>query len=133
MISHPASRLPAAPAASDANLSDKRKRQRSKIAEIREGLVAAGFDTTSKQAAVLGLSRSTTWAALRGTHKRSGLSTSVINRILRSHELPPAVRRIVDEYVQEKLLGRYGHNSERLRVFRTQLGTTRSSRGSRSK
>ena len=86
-------------------LSELKARQSSKIRKIRQALVAAGFDTLTRQAAVLGLSRSTTWAVLRGNHKGSGLSTSVINRILRSQELPPTVRRIIEEYVQEKLFG----------------------------
>jgi hypothetical protein len=36
----------------------------SKLAEIRDALISAGFDTTAEQAAVLGLSRSTAWAFL---------------------------------------------------------------------
>jgi hypothetical protein len=109
-------------ATSGSCLSDMKARQASKIAEIREALAVAGFDTITKQAVVLGLSRSTAWAILRGAHKSSGLSTSVINRILRSQDLPPTARRIIEEYVQEKLLGAYGHNDKRLRRFRTQLG-----------
>ena len=103
-------------------LSELKARQASKIAEIRQALVAAGFDRITKQASVLGLSRSTAWSILRGQHKCSGLSSSVINRILRSQGLPPTARRIVDEYVQEKLLGAYGHSTARLRQFRKQLG-----------
>ncbi len=103
-------------------LSELKARQSSNIGKIRQALVAAGFDTLTKQAAVLGLSRSTTWAVLRGNHKGSGLSTSVIKRILRSQELPPTVRRIIEEYVQEKLLGEYGHRTARLHIFGAQLG-----------
>ena len=109
-------------AKSSSCLSDMKARQSSKIAKIRHVLVAAGFDTLTKQTAVLGLSRSTTWAVLRGNHKGSGLSTSVINRILRSQELPPTARRIIAEYVQEKLLGEYGHRTACLRKFGAQLG-----------
>ena len=109
-------------AVSGSCLSELKARQASKIAEIRQTLVAAGYDTTTKQAAVLGLSRSTAWSVLRGKHKSSGLTTSVINRILRSQHLPPTARRIIDEYVQEKLLGAYGHSTARLRQFRAQLG-----------
>jgi|SoimicMinimDraft_4_1059732.scaffolds.fasta_scaffold108548_1 hypothetical protein len=109
-------------AASASGLSELKARQSSKIGKIRQALVAAGFDTLTKQAAVLGLSKSTTWAVLRGNHKGSGLSTSVINRILRSQELPRTVRRIIEEYVQEKLLGEYGHDDRRLRKFSAQLG-----------
>jgi hypothetical protein len=109
-------------AVSGSCLSELKARQASKIAEIRKALIAAGYDTITTQAAVLGLSRSTAWAVLRGKHKSSGLTTSVINRILRSQDLPPTARRIVDEYVQEKLGGAYGHSEARLRQFRVQLG-----------
>src|SRR5215213_1105509 len=79
--------------------SDRKTRQASKIAEIRPALVSAGFDTLSKQAAVLGLSRSSAWAVLQGdhTHKASGLSADTIKRILASPDLPPAARQIVEE------------------------------------
>ena len=86
-------------------LSEMKARQSARIAEIREALVAAGFDTLSKQAAALRLSKSTAWAVLQADHKSSGLSASVINRIYRSQELPPTARRVIDEYVQEKLQG----------------------------
>ena len=114
-------------------LSELKARQSSKIGKIRQALVAAGFDTTTKQAAVLGLAKSTTWAVLRGNHKGSGLSTSVINRMLLSRELPPAVRRIIEEYVQERLLGKYGHGSSRLRIFRAQLSHRGHSLGARKR
>ena len=109
-------------AASVSCLSELKARQSSKIGKIRQALVAVGFDTLTKQAAALGLSRSTAWTVLRGNHKGSGLSTSVINRILRAPELPPTVRRIIEEYVQERLLGEYGHRTARLRIFGAQLG-----------
>ena len=109
-------------AASSSCATQLKARQASKIGEIRQALVAAGYDTITKQAVVLGLSRSSTWAVLRGTHKSSGLSASIINRVLRSQELPLAARKIIEQYVQEKLLGTYGHNDKSLRQFRMQLG-----------
>src|SRR4029078_5757252 len=78
--------------------SGRKARQASKIAEIRPALGSAGFDTLSKQYGVLGVSRSTAWAVLRSDHKASGLSAITIKRILASPDLPPAVRRIVEEY-----------------------------------
>jgi hypothetical protein len=102
-------------------LSAMKERQSAKIAEIREALVAAGFDTLAKQAAVLRLSKSTTWAVLQAHHKSSGLSASVINRRLCSLELPPTARRIIGEYVNEKLLGVYGHTKSALMRFRVQI------------
>src|SRR6476619_584869 len=116
-------------AASGSCPSELKARQASKIAEIRQALVAAGYDTITKQAVVLGLSRSSAWAVLRGAHKSSGLSASIINRVLRSQELPPAARKIIEEYVQEKLLGAYGPNDKSLRQFRIQLGYPTQPRG----
>ena len=103
-------------------LSEMKARQASKIAEIRQALVAAGFDTLSKQAAALGVTRSTAWVMLRGNHKASGLCADTIKRILASPDLPPAARQIVQEYIQEKLLGAYGHSKAGLRHFRVLLG-----------
>ena len=40
---------------------------------------------------------------------------------MRSTELPPAARDKLEEYVQEKLMGKYGHPRQRLRRFRDQL------------
>jgi hypothetical protein len=82
----------------------------------------AGLDTFSKQAAVLGVSRSTAWAVLHGDHKATGLSAITIKRMLASPDLPPAARRIIEEYTQEKLLGAYGHSKAGLRHFRALLG-----------
>jgi len=35
--------------------------------------------------------------------------------------LPPTARQWIDEYVAEKLAGKYGHSRPRLRVFRAQV------------
>ena len=42
-------------------------RQAAKLTGLREALIAAGCDTIAKQAAALGLLRSTTWALLNRT------------------------------------------------------------------
>ena len=96
-------------------------RQCAKIAELRQVLLQAGYHSLDKQVSVLGLSRSTTWAVLQAHHKASGLSGSVVKRMLRSPELPPTARQWIDEYVTEKLAGTYGHSRPRLRVFRAQV------------
>ena len=96
-------------------------RQCAKIAELRLVLLQAGYHSLDKQASVLGLSRSTTWAVLQAHHKASGLSGSVIKRMLRSPDLPPTARQWIDEYVAEKLAGNYGHSRRRLVVFRAQV------------
>ena len=96
-------------------------RQSFKIREIRQVLIAAGFATLDEQAEVLGLSRSTTWAVLKGDHKCSGLSAGVLSRMLLSPRIPSSVRTKIFEYVAEKSVGLYGHPKERLRRFNAQL------------
>ena len=100
--------------------SRAKRRQASKLAEIREALVAAGFDTAAKQAIVLGVTRSTAWALLN-RDKRAGPSAKIIKRILSSPNLPAAVRRRVEEYIEEKIDGVYGHSEVRRRWFRDQF------------
>jgi hypothetical protein len=92
-------------------------RQRSKIAEIRVALVEAGLVALDKQAATLGLSRSTAWSILNPSHKSSGLSAGTISRILRSRRLPGRVRQRILEYTGEKIEGLYGHTEKRRREF----------------
>ena len=96
-------------------------RQCSKIAELRWALEQSGHHSLDKQASALGLGRSTTWAILRASHKGSGVSGSVIKRMLRSPTLPPAAKKWIAEYVSEKLSGAYGHSIKRLRIFRAQV------------
>jgi hypothetical protein len=95
-------------------------RQASKLAEIRVALVAAGLDTTAKQAAVLGVGRSTAWTVLNGD-KRAGPSANIIKRFLSSPTLPIGVRRKVEEYVEEKCRGLYGHSNRRTEAFGDQF------------
>ena len=102
-------------------ISILKARQCAKIAEFREALIASGFNSVDAQAAVLGLRRSSTWMILNRKHKASGLSASVISRIMRSKQLPPTARAKLEEYVQEKLMGNYGHPRQCLRRFRNQL------------
>ena len=96
--------------------AEAKERQALKLAEIREALVAAGYDTTAKQAAVLGVCRATAWVVLN-RDKRVGPSASVIKRILSSPNIPPAVRRKVEEYIQERISGLYGHCVSATRAF----------------
>jgi hypothetical protein len=101
--------------------SRMKARQRSKIAELRTALAAAGILTLDEQAEVLALSRSTTWSILSATHKTSGLSASVIIRMLASPRLPARARGTIHEYVQERLAGLYGHSERRRREFAVSL------------
>jgi hypothetical protein len=97
-------------------------RQASKLAEIRAALIAGGFDTVAKQAAVLGLGRSTAWAFLN-RDESTGATAKVFKRILSSPNLPVAVRRKIEEYVKEKSSGLYGHSERQSEAFRDKLRT----------
>jgi hypothetical protein len=105
------------------SLSILKAKQCAKIAELRDALIASGFDSLDAQAAALGLSRSSTWTILNRNHKSTGLSSSVINRIMHSTRLPSAARAKLEEYVQERLTGQYGHPPKCLRRFRSRLLT----------
>src|SRR5262245_60649063 len=92
-----------------ATLAEAKARQSLKIKALRVALIRAGIITLNEQARALRLSRSTTWAVLRGDHKASGLSASIISRMLSSPELPAIVRSQILDYVTEKAAGAYGH------------------------
>ena len=101
-------------------LLEPKERQALKLAEIREALVAAGYNTTAKQAAVLGVGRSTArW--LLNHDKRAGPSAKVIKRILSSPQIPKRVRRKVEQYVEEKVRGVHGHSEQRTQWFSEQF------------
>jgi len=108
-------------------LSEGKARQASKLAEIRNALVAAGYDTAAKQALALGVSRPTAWALLN-RDKRAGPSAKILKRILSSPSLPPAVRRKFEEYIEEKIGGLYGHGTTRRRWLRDQFPTLHANR-----
>jgi hypothetical protein len=99
---------------------EPKERQALKLAEIREALVAAGYNTTAKQAAVLGVGRSTAWWLLNHD-KRAGPSARVIKPILLSPQIPKRVRRKVEQYVEEKVRGIYGHSQQRTQWFSEQF------------
>ena len=99
---------------------EPKEKQVLKLAEIRETLVAAGYDTIAKQAGILGLGRSTAWVLLN-RDKRAGPSAKVIKRILLSPQIPKRVRRKVEQYVEEKVRGQYGHSKQRTQWFGDQF------------
>jgi hypothetical protein len=99
------------------SVADLKARQAAKLREIREALVAEGYVRLDDQASALGLSRSTTWTIISGTHKSSGLSATVLERMLSSPRLTPGARDKIFEYVEEKSLGHYGGSKVRLRKF----------------
>jgi hypothetical protein len=57
--------------------------------------------------------------------KRAGPSAKVLKRILSSPILPPAARRKIEEYIEEKISGLYGHGKGRTQWFRDQFITNR--------
>ena len=101
---------------------EAKEKQALKLAEIREALVTAGYNTTAKQAAVLGVGRSTAWVLLN-RDKRAGPSAKVIKRILSSPQVPKRVRRKVEQYVEDKVRGQYGHSKQRTHWFGAQFHT----------
>jgi hypothetical protein len=98
-----------------------RELQSIKIRELRDALVTAGYSHLTAQARALGLSRSTTWSILQANHKGTGISGSVIKRMLDQPGLPSLVRAKIFEYVDEKSAGMYGHKGPRLRRFANAL------------
>lgn len=102
-------------------MKDVKARQSAKIREIGAALVAMGYLALDEQARALGLGRSTAWTILQANHKNSGLSATVIIRMLAAPKLPPLVRAIILEYVDEKVAGLYGHSKLQLRRFAARL------------
>ena len=96
-------------------------RQAAKIRELWETVRTAGFLTVDEQAKALGLSRSTAWTIRKASHKASGLSASIINRMLAAPELPPLARTKILEYVEEKAAGLYGGSRSQRRKFAARL------------
>jgi hypothetical protein len=96
-------------------------RQSSKIRELAEAVKSAGFLTLDEQAKALGLPRSTAWTIRKANHKASGLSASIINRMLAAPELPPLARTKILEYVEEKAAGLYGGSRSQCRKFAARL------------
>jgi len=105
-------------------------RQALKLEQIRNALIKAGYRSVAEQANILGVKRSTAWAFLN-RNKRSGPSAVVLKRILSSPNLPPTVRRRIEEYIDQKIAGLYGHTKPRTKWFREQF-RVRASNGSQA-
>jgi hypothetical protein len=96
-------------------------RQCAKIRDLRQALIDAGFRSLDHQAMALGLSRSTAWSVLQGHHKASGLSASIISRMMASPRLPLSASTVLLEYVKERSAGAYGHNGTQVSRFLRRL------------
>jgi hypothetical protein len=101
--------------------NDMKTLQCAKLQELRAALRSAGLSTVDQQAKALGLSRSTTWFVMTGNYKTSGLSATLINRMLAAHGLPAAARTTLLKYAHDKAAGAYGHNESQRRRFVTRL------------
>src|SRR5712691_1740647 len=100
-------------------------RQASKIKALGDALVTAGFVTLDEQAEALDLPRSTTWTILKANHKASGLSATIINRMLAAPQLPTLARAKLLEYIREKSAGLYGGSRCQLRRFASRVSIDR--------
>jgi hypothetical protein len=110
-------RGPGLSASKGLSVAQMKARQTSKIMELAEALAASGLNGLDDQARALGLCRSTAWTILKAQHKGSGLSANVINKMLRSAQIPLPVRRTLVAYVAEKVAGCYGDNKAQLHRF----------------
>ena len=99
-------------------------RQAAKIKELQRVLLAHGYKSAGQQAALLGLRRSTVWAIFNSEHDRGGMSSSTVKQLLAVKSAPKAVKRVINEYVHEKLSGAYGHEHAALKLFCRRAGLT---------
>jgi hypothetical protein len=107
---------------SGVSAAEKKSRQASKIRELGVALISEGFVTLEQQATALGLSRSTTWTIIRGTHKASGITAPIVKRMLSCPNLPTLVRSKILEYIDERCAGVYGNGRLQRRRFVARLG-----------
>jgi hypothetical protein len=91
--------------------------QSTKIRQLAEAAKIDGVLTLDELASALGLPRSTAWTIRNGGHKASGLSVSIIERMLAAPKLPVAARATLLEYVAEKTSGLYGGTKRQRRQF----------------
>jgi hypothetical protein len=104
-------------------VSESKLRQSAKLREIAAALEADGFIGLDAQAKALGLSRSTAWTILSGSHKHSGLTATTLNRMLAAPLLGKRARAKILEYIAEKRAGHYGTSKLGLRRFDQHLDT----------
>ena len=101
--------------------SEIKARQSAKIRQLAEAAKLTGLYTLDELASALGIPRSTAWTIRNGGHKASGLSVSIIDRMLSAPKLPPSVRTTLLEYIAEKTSGLYGGNERQQRLFCVRL------------
>ena len=101
--------------------SEIKARQSAKIRQLAEAAKLTGLYTLDELASALGIPRSTAWTIRNGGHKASGLSVSIIDRMLSAPKLPPSVRTTLLEYIAEKTSGLYGGKQRQRRLFCARL------------
>src|SRR5205809_2654120 len=101
--------------------SEIKARQSAKIRQLAEAAKLTGLQTLDELASAFGIPRSTAWTIRNGGHKASGLSVSIIDRMLSAPKLPPSVRTTLLEYITEKTSGLYGGNERQRRLFCVRL------------
>jgi hypothetical protein len=94
------------------NLSEMKARQSAKIRQLAK---AANIDSLEEFASALNIPRSTAWTIRTGQHKASGLTASIVERMLAAPKLPSATRATSLEYVAEKASGLYGSTGRQRR------------------
>jgi len=72
------------------------------LQDISDALIGCGYTKLDKQAKALGVHRSTAWTIVNDKHKLGRLSSKTTNRILENPETPPAVRNVVQQYLDER-------------------------------
>jgi hypothetical protein len=98
-------------------------RQSAKLREIAAALEADGFIGLDAQATALGLSRSTAWTILNGSHKSSGLSAKTLNRMLAAPLLGERARTKNPRIHRGKASGPLWHQQIMSSQIRTTLGS----------
>jgi hypothetical protein len=100
------------------NLSEMKARQSTKIRQLAK---AANIDSLEEFASALNIPRSTAWTIRTGQHKASGLTASIVERMLAAPKLPSATRATLLEYVAEKASGLYGSTGRQRRDIRRKM------------
>src|SRR5512132_2890640 len=103
--------------------SEIKARQSAKIRQLAEAAKLTGLQTLDELASAFGIPR-TAWTIRNGGHKASGLSVSIIDRMLSAPKLPPPDRTTLLEYIAEKTSGLYGGNERQRRLFCARLKDT---------
>jgi ABC-type uncharacterized transport system ATPase component len=97
--------------------------QAKKINELRKALLARGYQLSAAGTAeALGLRRNTLWAIFNSQHRYSGLSAKTIRRMLSARGTPKSVKKILEQYLRERLAGLHGHNRREIEAYRLSVG-----------